>query len=279
MYLLYRQRLFGASGYSGFEGRSYSLFHSFQEDMAEAVDMQNMVTALAWRYIQEEKVRHHDIPDQPSIESERRQIFFACAVGIPTFYIRIDTGNRLLRKILAHVRSQRNSRRYNNYVRVKIDDYKLALLHILETDAADLVEQLGLQQRLLALRTRLTDPTASTCGKIIRAVQEELPKKRNPIHCSAKEFNTATERYYRTGLKQAHLAESLKVCMEDCTRLEQLEDPHYRQIMAIIAPDITGADFVSRHQESIIKETAGPEILLHMIRIGLAIINHERDSN
>ena len=279
IYLLYRQRLFGTSGYAGFEGRSYSLFHSFQEDMAEAVDMQNLITALAWRYIQEEKIHHHDIPDQPSIESERRQIFFAGAVGIPTFYVRINTGNRLLRKILAHVRSQRNSRRYNGYVRVQIDDYKLALLHILETDGADLIDQLGLGQRLQSLRTRLTNTTASTYGKIIRAVQDELPKKRSPIHCSAKDFNTATERYYRTGLKRAHLSEFLKVCMEDCTRLEQLGDPHYRQLMATIAPNMAGADFIGRHQESIIKETAGPEILLDMLRIGLAIINHERENN
>ncbi len=279
MYLLYRQRLFGTSGYSGFEGRSYSLFHSFHEDMAEAVDMQNLVTALAWRYIQEGKVQHHDIPDQPSIESERRQIFFAGAVGLPTFYVRTDTGNRLLRRILTNVRSQRISRRYKSYVRVKFDDYKLALLQILETDGDDLIEQLGLGQRLQSLRSRLTDSTASTYGKIIRAVQDELPKKRSPMHCSAQEFNTATERYYRTGLKQAHLTESIQVCIDDCIRLEKLGDPHYRQIMTSISPDLSGADFVGRHQNSIIAETAEPETLLHMLRIGLSIINHERNNN
>ena len=279
MYLLYRQRLFGSSGFSGFEGRSYSLFHSFHEDMAEAVDMQNLVTALAWRYIKKGKIQHHDIPDQPSIESERRQIFFAGAVGLPTFYVRTDTGNRLLRRILTNVRSQRISRRYNSYVRVKVDDYKLALLQILETDGGDLIEQLGLGQRVQSLRLRLTDATASTYGKLIRAVQDELPKKRSPMHCSAEVFNTATERYYRTGLKQAHLTESVQVCIDDCIRLEKQGDPHYRQIMTSIAPDLSGADFVSRHQNSIIAETAEPETLLHMLRIGLSIINHERDNN
>ncbi len=245
IYLLYRQRLFGSSGYSGFEGRSYSLFHSLQEDMAEAVDLQNLVTALACRYIQEGKVHHHDIPDQPSIESERRQIFFAGAVGIPTFYVRADTGNRLLRKILTHVRSQRNSLRYKGYIRVKIEDYKLALLHILETDGADLVEQLGLGPRLQSLHTRLTDSSASTYAKIIGAVQGELPRKRSPMQVSAREFNSATERYYRTGLKEKLLGESLSVFVEDCKRLDRLEDPHLRQVMAT---GVTGgrADFRSR---------------------------------
>lgn len=278
IYLLYRQRLFGTSGYAGFEGRSYSLFHSLQEDMAEAVNIQNLVTALACRYIQEGKVHHHDIPDQPSIESERRQIFFAGAVGIPTFYVRADTGNRLLRKILTHVRSQRNSLRYKGYVRVKVDDYKLALLHILETDGADFIEQLGLAPNIQSLRRRLTDSTASTYGKIMSAVQTELPRKRTPMNVSAQEFNFASERYYRTGLKQKHLTEAISVFVEDCKRLERLDDPHYKQVMATMDLEISGAEFVSRHREAIIQETAEPEILLQMLKIGLAIINHERNS-
>jgi hypothetical protein len=243
------------------------------------VDLQNLVTALACRYIQEGKVHHHDIPDQPSIESERRQIFFAGAVGIPTFYVRADTGNRLLRKILTHVRSQRNSLRYKGYVRVKIDDYQLALLHILETDGADLINQLGLAPRMQSLRRRLTDSTASTYAKIIGAVQGELPRKRTPMNVSASEFNSATEHYYRTGLKEKHLTESISVFIEDCQRLDRLEDPHFKQVMATIGQDISAADFIRAHRESIIRETAGPEILLQLLRIGLAIIHHQRNPN
>lgn len=279
IYLLYRQRLFSTSGYSGFEGRSYSLFHNLQEDMAEAVDMQNLVTALAWRYIRDGRVHHHDIPDQPSIESERRQIFFAGAIGIPTFYVRSNTGNRLLKKILTQVRSQRNSRRYNGYVRVKADDYRMALLHTLETDAADLIEQMGLGGRIRSLRNRLTNPADSAYGKIIRGVQDELPGKRDPMQVIAKDFNSATERYYRTQLKQQQLVEMLQVCIEDCKRLEQMDDPHYRQVTAAIGPEQSGAEFIGRRQQAILDETADPETLLHMLRISLAVINHERENN
>ncbi len=279
MYLLYRQRLFSSSGYSGFEGRSYSLFHSVEGDMAEAVDIQNLVTALACRYIQEGKVHHHDIPDQPSIESERRQIFFAGAVGVPTFYVRANTSNRLLRKILANVHSQRNSLRYSGYIRVKIDDYKLALLQILETDAAEFIEQMGLGPRIQSLRRRLTDNTASAYGKIIDGVQSDLPRNRNPINVSASEFNCATEHYYRTGLKQQHLSEYISVFIEDCKRMEQLEDPHFKQVMATITQDMSGADFINKHKASIIQENSAPETIAQLLRIALAIINHERNCN
>jgi len=62
MYLPYRQREFSAIGYSGFEGRSYSLFPSFLDDMAGAVDLQNLVTALAYQYVIEERVVHPGHP-------------------------------------------------------------------------------------------------------------------------------------------------------------------------------------------------------------------------
>ena len=279
MYLMYRQRIFNSSGYSGFEGRSYSLFHNVQEDMAEAVDIQNLITALACRYIQEGKVHHHDIPDQPFIESERRQIFFAGAVGIPTFYVRSDTGNRLLRKILTHVHTQRNSMRYKGYVRVKIDDYKFALLQTLETDACDLIEQMGLAPRIQSLRRRLTDKTASAYGKIMGAVQNDLPRRRDPLQVSASEFNSATEHYYRTGLKQQHLREYISVLIQDCKRMERLEDPYYKMVMAASPQEKSGADFIRQHQESIIQEKAEPAIIEQMLRIALTIINYERNCN
>ncbi len=99
------------------------------------------------------------------------------------------------------------------------------------------------------------------------------------MNVSANDFNAATERYYRTGLKQKHLTESLSVFIEDCKRMDRLEDPHYRQVMASIGQDSSGADYIRAHQESIIQETADPEILLKMMRIGLAIIHHQRNNN
>ncbi len=278
IYLPYRQRIFAASGYAGFEGRSYSLFHNLQEDMAEAVDMQNLITALACRYILEGKINHHDIPDQPSIESERRQIFFGQAIGIPTFYVRADTGNRFLQKILIDIPSQRSSNRYKGYIRIRHDEYNLALLHLLETDAADLIDSQNLGSRLYCLRQRLTERGASTFAKIIAGVREELPGQKSPFHYPAEVFNGAMERYYRTVLKSRYLDESLVALVDDCRRLEKVGDPSLNQVMAAIAPEITASEYITQNRQAILDESANPGLLQEMLRISLAVIHHERNN-
>jgi hypothetical protein len=62
LYLFNKLRECAVMGFSGFEGRSYSLFHSFEEDMAKAVDLQNLLTALAFKYIADGRVTHAHIP-------------------------------------------------------------------------------------------------------------------------------------------------------------------------------------------------------------------------
>ncbi|MBU1137822.1 MAG: hypothetical protein KKA76_02480, partial [Proteobacteria bacterium] len=131
MYLPYRLRELQQMGFSGFEGRHYSLFPSLLNNMAQAVNLQLIVTALAYHWVATGKIRHHHIPDDPFTESERRQIFFASSIGLPTFFVRAETGNHLLRKILARTKGQRHSRRYKGYVRVGVEAYKKACLDML----------------------------------------------------------------------------------------------------------------------------------------------------
>ena len=57
-------------------------------------------TPWLFKYMAEERVTHADIPDDPFVESERRQIIFGRAIGIPTFFVRQDTGNRFLERIV-----------------------------------------------------------------------------------------------------------------------------------------------------------------------------------
>ena len=278
IYLPYRQRIFAASGYCGFEGRSYSLFHSLLGDMAEAVDMQNIVTALACRYILTGRVSHLDIPDKPSVESERRQIFFGCAVGIPTFYVRADTGNRFLKKILSNVRNQRHSRRYKGYIRVSCESYRLALLNIIERDAADLLEQSGLKNRIHTLRARLTGESPATFHKIVAGIKNQLSSRKTPLEIPAREFNSAMEAYFRTSLKQDHMKEGLEVLRADCHRLELAADPHLRQAISATGYDGTAHSYIALCQNDIINETAAPETLTNLLRLGLAVLHHERNS-
>ena len=277
MYLPYRQRLFAASGYVGFEGRCYSLFHSLRDDMAQAVDLQHLVTTLAYRYVVEGRVQHHDIPDQPSIESERRQIFFGRAIGLPTFFVRADSANRFLRKILTGVTRQRHSKRYKGYLRIDHDDYSLSLLRLLARDGADLIERHGLGGRLQSLEARLRGDEPSALAKIVSGISGHLPKKALPLDIPAEEYNGAMERYYRTTLRSAHLGEALQLVGENCLRLESAANPLLAEVMATTGEETSASHFLQRHREEILAETAGPELLQKLLRITLAIIHHHRN--
>ncbi|HBG19147.1 MAG TPA: hypothetical protein DDY32_07700 [Desulfobulbaceae bacterium] len=278
IYLPYRQRIWARAGYAGFEGRSYSLFPSLLEDMAEAVDLQNLVTALACRYVLEGKIHHHDIPDQPFIESERRQIFFGSAIGIPTFFVRADTANNLLRKIVADIPSQRVSRRYQGYIRIEQKDYNLALVRMLERDGADLIEQGNLKDRIDSLRTRLSGETATAFAGILAGVRQEIGAK-SPARVPAADFNNGVERYYRTSLKTRHLNEGFSTLLEDCRRLQRLHDTHLEQTMLAVPGDLKPESYIERHRPAILAENADPAVLAQFIRMTLAVIHFERNSN
>ena len=87
LYLLEKLREYSVMGFSGFEGRHYSLFESFTQDMGPAVTLQNLLYLLAFKYIVTGQIGHEHIPDDPSVESERRQVIFGAAIGIPTFFV------------------------------------------------------------------------------------------------------------------------------------------------------------------------------------------------
>ncbi len=276
IYLPYRQREFGTMGYSGFEGRSYSLFPSLQEDMAGAVNLQSLVTALAASYIIKGRVRHTDIPNQPSVESERRQIFFVAAIGLPTFFIKADTGNRFLRKILSHVKNQRNSRRYKGYIRVQIKDYRMALFEMIVNDGQSLISNSGLSGMIKDLKSRLAEGGTTALDKLTKGVLHSGRWKK-PMRVPADIFNTASEHYYRTILKRLHTMEGLSVLAADCERLERLGDPLLRQVMSGCNRSVT--TFLCEITDSLLSGTTNPDDLQLLLYIGLAVIHHERLKN
>ena len=61
-YLLYRLREFSTIGFSGFEGRHYSIFESIVNDMSEAANIQTLITASAYKYILQGEVTHLTYP-------------------------------------------------------------------------------------------------------------------------------------------------------------------------------------------------------------------------
>lgn len=275
IYLPYRMREFNRMGYSGFEGRSYSLFPSLLVHMAEAVDLQNLVTALAYRYVLRGQVHHQDIPDNPSVESERRQIFFGSAIGIPTCYVRNNTRNRFLKKILDRISTKRVSKRYKNYIRIELQEYHLALFDLLIADGADLIEQLDLNSSITQLRHRLLDKKETAGCDLIRHICHRLPTNRRPEKIPADQFNNGTEHYYRTELIKRHLKEGITVLEEDFKQLDRQGSGYLKLVMQKIDPNRSATAYLEAVKKDIRQESSTPDILKNILHLTLAVIHHK----
>jgi hypothetical protein len=208
VYALYRLRELARMGFSGFEGRHYSLFASFADDLAPAAELQALVTAHAYRQVAAGEVTHAQIPDDPETESERRQLFFASAIGLPVAYVRRHTRNHFLLRILRGTRRTRVSKRHSQYFKVYLDDYREALMRVLQADGAALLDSTR-RETLDDLRARLAQPEArSAAGVMTRGILSGLGAK-STAEAEAGAFNSAAERYYRDTLRRQQLLEGI----------------------------------------------------------------------
>ncbi len=278
LYLLYRLREFGKSGFSGFEGRYYSLFHSLADDMSEAVNLQTLVTALAFKYVLQGAFTHGHIPDDPLIESERRQIFFGSAIGIPTFFVRSDTGNIFLRRIIERTWGVRYSRRYKGYLRIYNRQYRLALAKLIRSDAADLIELLGLKDTMDSLVRRLEEPQQhSAAGKITHGILDNLGID-SPLRADATEFNIAAERYYRSALRKKHIEEAITFLAEDFKSMDSASGalgPAAKEAARYLLQDRGAGEFLAGIRDDLIAETLPRNALITLIKLFVIAIHND----
>ncbi|MCX7981752.1 MAG: hypothetical protein N2572_02430 [Syntrophales bacterium] len=274
LYLLYKLREYSVMGYSGFEGRHYSLFESFGHDMGRAVDLQNLITALAMQYIAQERLDHPHIPDDPFIESERRQVLFGTAVGLPTFFVRSDTKNLFIKRIISKTKRIRASRRYPGFLRVYNCEYRLALIDILEEDARDLIEMMNLRETIRDLRLRILEPdTHSAQGKITQGICS-FAGIRTPFDLDSREFNLAAEKYYRDILRRRHMEEAFEFLAEDLKKIHKKAAyaPSIYLALCSLLLDHNPSEFLTRIKEDAIEDRLPLPILKRLILIITASI-------
>lgn len=220
LYLTYKLRQREKIGYSGFEGRYYSQFHSISTDMTHSVNLQVLVTILAYKYIFDGRLKHEDIEDSQSVESARRQIFFSAAIGLPTFYIHKDTRDTFLMGVIDNTDKVRLSSRYPGYYRIHLNQYKKALYNILMHEASEIIEVLNIEETMEDLKQRITEPEAySVAGKLAKDICNGAPKSM-VMRMNGYEFNKSAECYYREDLRKKHICEALKVITEDCSKMD-----------------------------------------------------------
>ncbi|MCX7636128.1 MAG: hypothetical protein N2Z74_10345, partial [Syntrophales bacterium] len=234
-------------------------------------------------YIAQGRVDHSHIPDDPFIESERRQVIFGSAVGIPTFFVRSDTENLFLKRIIARTGRIRPSRRYPGYLRVYNLEYRRALVDIIAEDAAGLIEMMGLQDTIADLRSRIEEPeTCSAAGKITRGICAAAGIA-SPFALDGDEFNRAAEAYYREALRKRHMEEAFGVLGEGLAKIDQRagHDPAvYRSLRFVLAGkeplaflDLTRGDALA---ERLPLETLRRLIFVVMVHIALMKAESER---
>ena len=218
-YMPLRLRERARDGYSGFEARYYSLFPSYDRDMAPATNLQQFLLALSYRLAMQGDVTHDQIPDDPTSESERRQPFFFSAAGVPAFYVRRDSRNQFLGEILRNCQKTRTSRRHPGYSRVSIRDYSRALLTYIGETARDLIEAMNGQSLLSDLAARCNDEKQHASHRLLAGILGDSGI--DAMSIEARDFNRRAEEFYRDNLRRQHLREAISHLREDTTRLER----------------------------------------------------------
>jgi hypothetical protein len=270
-YTLYRLREFGKMGFTGFEGRFYSVFPSLRVDMTAAVNLQALVTAYAVRMALSGRLVHEQVPDTPAVESERRQITFAAAIGVPTFYVRNDTGNALVRRLVRDTAGCRSSRRYPGYTRIQMPEYRRSLIGFLRREAADLVEAMNMGQTLDRLERTVVEREN---GATARLLKDAVGGSASAMRIDAAECNSRVERYYREGLRVNYLAEALDVFDRDLRALdaEAKYNADAASAMASVCPGLTGTEVLARLRCGVLSGDLRAEEWLLLIQLLLAVV-------
>jgi hypothetical protein len=230
LYLLERMRSYDVMGFSGFEARHYSLFESLGNDLGNATNLQNLLYLLAFKYIARGDVTHSHIPDDPFVESERRQILFGTAIGIPTFFIRHDTANAFIKKIIMKTARVRPSARYPGYLRVYNTEYRRTLMEIISEDAADLIELLNMNNTISDLVERLDNPEEqSTLGRLKAAILRKAGVN-SPFKMKSNDFNKTAEHFYREDLRKLHMKEAFRFLEEDVRNIDLISGERKQSI-------------------------------------------------
>lgn len=278
LYQLVRIRKYAGMGYSGFEHRYFSIFENIMTDMGGALDLQHLITVLAYHYILTGEITHSTIPDTPDVESERRQIFFCSAINLPTCYIKTRTQNLFLQHIVSKITKTRASRRYPGYTRIRLIDYKKALIELLKADAQELMDDFSVKGVVQDLESRILYPEVfSTSGRLTQGILEK-DRKKDPMAFRGEVFNKKAEHYYINGLREKQINEAFAV-MEQAFRQMDIwagfnPSPHGQAIRGIIG-ETDLQSFLAEVKQLFFEDRLSPENAKKMLFLIILYVNKE----
>lgn len=278
MYQMVRLREYASMGYSGFEHRYFSIFENIMEDMAKAADLQNLITALAYQYILTGKISHDSIPDTPGIESERRQIFFCSAIDLPTFFVKTKTNNQFLKRIVLKITKTRQSRRYPGYTRIRMTDYKKALIDVLREDGRELIQNQNLSGTLSDLELRIKSVhTHSTGGKLVKGILKNSRVKK-PMAFSGERFNKKAEEYYIEDLRKKQINEGFTELEKEFQQMDlwaSFRDPSFSDAVKSILKQTDLMSFLDSFLKSYQDNALARKDIRQMILLIILYVNQK----
>ncbi len=275
MYLPFRMRDMASYGFHGFEGRHYSLFPDMRNFLARAADMQAIVTAIVTRMVIEGEITHHDIPDDPFTESERRQIFFISAIGVPTFYVRANSGNNVLREILSLTSRTRPSRRYKGYIRIPLNAYRQACLTYLRRHGPWLIEDRQAREECSFLESVFCGDQPSAAQHLTASITGCNRLRPDPMKEKANIFNRCAEQYYRGDLCNLHLQEGLETFAGNGRQLEDSGRSDLGKLKELIIGQTRADRFIAAIGSNVLRGTASETQLHQLLLLFLLIIEQD----
>lgn len=279
LYMLCRLRQFQKMGFSGFEARHFSLFENIVEDMGAAVDLQVLITMLAYKYILEQKVSHQSIPDNPTVESERRQFFFGEAMGVPTFYVHKNSPNKFLYRIIKAVKHVRASRRYSGYIRISGIEYRRALIKVIRLDGKDIIDLLQMGAKIDNIESRINFPRENAAGyRLTQQILKQSPAT-NPFKLDAKEFNQAAENYYRHDLRKAHIKEAFhhfRKSVESLDSWRSWRNGRYNQVLLALLEGNSAGAYLAQSQRAMLMDELSDKECSKLVCLMLLVFHQSK---
>ncbi len=225
-YMPLRLRERHRDGYSGFEARYYSLFPSYDRDMAPAANLQQFLLAFAYRLALQGEVTHEEIPDDPTSESERRQPFFFSAAGAA----RVLRASRLAQSVAAHHPAELQEDPTEPTTSGVLPRFRFetiaGLLAFVQQTGSDLAESMDMQETLADLALRCANRELEASNRLTGRVMGGSAE--GAMRVEAREFNRMAEEFYRDGLRREHLREAFSHLREDLATVEKLEGDEWR---------------------------------------------------
>jgi hypothetical protein len=139
---------------------------------------------------------------------------------------------------------------------------------------------LGMRETIKDLEYRINEPDHfAASGKLTRGILNQVGAK-SPMTLPATIFNQATEKYYRTTLRNKHVDESFDILSKDITKLDRAESgisQEMRSLLHSILQEKDLASFLKRVQVEAMQGKAATQTMEKVVYLILVYVYYKKN--